>query len=328
MKISAVSVTLSSRDLLSMIDDFVEVEGLNIDKIDIADLISVSGTYKRGISIPFDISIGFGNVVNNVVNIKIMNVNVLNLSILSSIKNLALKKFMKDLSEYGISVDGDTVSVDLVMISRLIPYVYFRLESLKIKDKCIVANFEELIYAKNKETVKIEKKSETDGHVRIADKYTETREKLAGNVPDKYQKIFEYALMVPDIISLMYRLFKDKRVKIDVKIKVAAIMAYLASPIDIIPDFIPMIGKIDDVALAFFGLNAIMNEIPEEIIIQNWQGKENIIKTVREAVSYISVAVGSENVAKLIHALKKIFTAKGRKMNKEEEKNMKSEGQK
>jgi uncharacterized membrane protein YkvA (DUF1232 family) len=307
MKISAVSVTLSNQDLLSMIDDFVEVEGLQIDKIDMGDLLTISGSYRKFMNIPFQVKIGFGNVINNVVNVRIMNVNILKLNILSSIKNLAMKKFMKDLAEYGIIVDGENVAVDLVMISRMVPYVYFRLDSLKIVDKCLAANFEELIYAKNKEIVKIEKKSTEEPNIKIADKYTEKRGKLVGNVPDKYQKMFEYALMIPDIITLMYRLFKDKRVKLDIKIKVAAILAYLVSPIDIVPDFIPMVGKIDDVAIAFFGLNSIINDIPEEIILQNWQGKDNIIVTAREAVNYISVAVGSENVSKFLHALGKIF---------------------
>jgi uncharacterized membrane protein YkvA (DUF1232 family) len=307
MKISAVSVTLSSRDLLSMIDDFVEVEGLKIDKIDIGDLLTISGSYRKFMNIPFVVKIGFGNVINNVVNVRIMNVNILKLNILSSIKNLAMKRFMKDLSEYGVTVDGENVAVDLVMISRLVPYIYFRLDSLKIVDKGLVASFEELIYAKNKETVKIVKKASEEPNIKITDKYTEKRDRLVENVPDKYQKVFEYALMLPDIITLMYRLFKDKRVKLDIKIRVAAILAYLASPIDIMPDFIPMVGKVDDVAIAFFGLNSIINDIPEEIILQNWQGKDNIIVTAREAVNYISVAVGSENVSKLLHALGKIF---------------------
>lgn len=317
MKISAVSITLSSRDLMSMIEDFVEVEGLTIDKIDMGDLLTISGSYRKVINIPFEVKVGFGNVINNVVNVRIMNVNILKLNILSSIRNLAMKKFLKDMSEYGITVDGENVAVDLVMISRMVPYIYFRLSSLKIADKCLVANFEELIYAKNKETVKPEKKAPEEALVKISDRYTEARVKLVENVPDKYQRIFEYALMVPDIISLMYRLFRDKRVKLDVKIKVAAILAYLASPIDILPDFLPMIGKVDDVAIAFFGLNSIINDIPEEIIVQNWQGKENIIKTAREAVNYISVAVGSENVTKLIHALGKMFKREDRKSRHE-----------
>jgi len=84
-------------------------------------------------------------------------------------------------------------------------------------------------------------------------------------------------------------------------------LAYVASPIDIIPDFIPLIGHVDDVAIAFFGLNAIINEVPEEIILENWQGEDNIILIVREAVSYISKTVGSENVPKLANALKSII---------------------
>jgi uncharacterized membrane protein YkvA (DUF1232 family) len=317
MKISAVSITLSDRDLMSMVEDFVEVEGLTIDKIDLGDLLTISGSYRKIINIPFEVKVGFGNVINNVVNVRIMNVNIMKLKILSSIKNLAMKKFLKDMSEYGVTVDGENVAVDLVMISRMVPYIYFRLSSLKIVDKCLVANFEELIYAKNKETVKLEKKAPEEPGIKISDRYTEARDKLVENVPDKYQRIFEYALMVPDIITLMYRLFRDKRVRLDVKIKVAAIMAYLASPIDILPDFLPIVGKVDDVAIAFFGLNSIINDIPEEIIIQNWQGKENIIKTVREAVSYISVAVGSENVTTLVHALGKIFKREERKSRHE-----------
>ncbi|HSN58506.1 MAG TPA: hypothetical protein VLR72_03485, partial [Clostridiaceae bacterium] len=167
MKISAVSVTLSSRDLLSMVDDFIEVEGLKIDKIDMEDLITISGSYRKVINIPFEIKIGLGNVINNVVNVRIMNVNILKLNILSSIRNLAMKKFMKDLSEYGVTVDGENVAVDLVMISRLVPYIYFKLDSLSISEKCLVANFEELIYAKNKETVKIEKKADSAQNIKI-----------------------------------------------------------------------------------------------------------------------------------------------------------------
>ena len=88
---------------------------------------------------------------------------------------------------------------------------------------------------------------------------------------------------------------------------VAGVIAYLASPLDIIPDFIPLVGKIDDVAIAFFGLNAIINEVPKEIILQNWQGKEDVILLTREAVGNISGIVGSRNVGKLLLVVKNIF---------------------
>lgn len=106
------------------------------------------------------------------------------------------------------------------------------------------------------------------------DKYYNWRKKISARVPEKYKKIMEYAMFIPDITALLCRLYRDKRVKLGVKIKTAAIIAYLASPIDILPDFIPFIGQIDDIAIAFFGVNAIFNEVPENIILENWQGKK------------------------------------------------------
>jgi uncharacterized membrane protein YkvA (DUF1232 family) len=104
----------------------------------------------------------------------------------------------------------------------------------------------------------------------------------------------------------LWRLFKDKRVELKTKVLVGGIIAYIASPIDLLPDFIPMIGKIDDVAVVFFAMNKIINEVPEEVILANWTGKEDIIKIVKEAVAFISKLVGGQNVAKLLGYIKKL----------------------
>ena len=307
MKISTVKAILSEKDIMSIIDDFLEVDGLKIDKIEIKDLISISGSYSKGMIFPFDVKVGFGNVVNNVVNVKVFNFNLHKFKVFNIVKNIALRNFLKNFAEYGITVNNDIVIFDLAMISKLIPYVYFRLESIKIINETVEAEFEEFIYAKNKETVKFEIEPKSGIRKKIWDKYAKTRTKMVDKVPDKYQKIVEYAMMIPDIVALLWRLFKDKRVSFKAKMMVGGMLAYVVSPIDIIPDFIPLIGHIDDVAIAFFGLNSIINEVPEEIILENWQGEDNIILIVREAVSYISKVVGSENVPKLANAVKSII---------------------
>jgi uncharacterized membrane protein YkvA (DUF1232 family) len=307
MKISAVNVILTDNDLMSFVDDFMKVEGLKIDKIEIKELLSISGSYSKGIVIPFNVKIGFGNIVNNVINIKLFNVNVLKLNILNSIKNFALKTFLKNFSEYGIKAEKDNITLDLTMITRLIPYVYFRLESLRIVDEALEAKFEELIYAKNKEPVKVEKNPKPGIGRKIQAKYSKTRSEVVDHAPDKYKKILEYALMIPDIVALLWGIFKDKRVNFKAKMMVGGILLYIVSPLDIIPDFIPFIGQVDDVAIAFFGLNAIINEVPEEVVLENWHGKDNIILIVREAVSYISKAVGSQNVTKIMDIVKNII---------------------
>jgi uncharacterized membrane protein YkvA (DUF1232 family) len=58
--------------------------------------------------------------------------------------------------------------------------------------------------------------------------------------------------------------------------------AYLASPIDLIPDFIPGLGVVDDLVLAAFALDQILNRVPEECIQEHWDGDEDVLQIVRE----------------------------------------------
>ncbi len=303
MKITAVKAILTSQDLLGILKEYVVVDGLKFDKIEINELITIYGSYKKGITIPFKAQIGIGNIMENTVNLKIFNINVMKIGVLSSLKNLALKKSLKDFYDIGIKVDKDNIAVNLGAISKLIPYVYFKLDKINIKMDAIEVELEQVIYAKNKDTVKFEKnKKETKDFTK--DKYSKLRHKMKKKIPDKYEKLAEYAMIVPDIIALFYRLFRDKRIGIKNKLLIGGITAYLVSPIDILPDFIPFIGQIDDIAIAFFGLNTIINEVPENIILENWQGEKNIILTVKEGVKYISSIVGVKNVEKLVNFIK------------------------
>jgi uncharacterized membrane protein YkvA (DUF1232 family) len=319
MKVSEVKAVLTEEDLLSILKDFVEVEveGLTFTKVMIDDLIIIEGMYKKGVSVPFRAKVGIGNVYDNILNVKIFDINVAKIGILNGIKDITLRALLKDFAEYGIKAEKNYLEIDMNLISKLIPYVYFNLKSVKIEKGIIEADVKDIIYAENKETTKIKKKDKKNVDVRTKDGYYKFRKKLEGNVPKKYDKLLEYAMLIPDITALLYRLFRDKRVSMKVKMKVAGVAAYLASPIDIIPDFIPFIGRIDDVGVAFFGLNSIINDVPENIILENWQGEQDIIKLIREGVSYISKAVGSENVSKLIDFIKKI----GKKKEEDEEVN-------
>lgn len=318
MKITAVKAVLTSQDLLGILKEYVVVEGLKFDKIEINELITVYGSYKKGITIPFKAQVGIGNIIENTVNLKIFNINVMKIGVLSLVKNLALKTSLKDFYDIGIKVSKDNVAVNLGIISKLVPYVYFKLNKVNVKSDTVEVELEEVIYAKNKDTIKFEK-SKKEVKDFIKDKYSNLRQKVEEKVPDKYEKLAEYALIIPDIVVLFYRLFRDKRIGIKNKLLIGGITAYLASPIDILPDFIPFIGKIDDIAIAFFGLNTIINEVPENIILENWQGEEDIIFMVKEAVRYISQVVGVKNVDKLINFIKGFHSKKSNEENSKKE---------
>jgi uncharacterized membrane protein YkvA (DUF1232 family) len=91
----------------------------------------------------------------------------------------------------------------------------------------------------------------------------------------------EYLFLLPDFFILVCRLAVDDRVPHKKKVIAGAILAYLVLPIDIIPDFIPVIGYIDDLVLAVLGLNMILNDIDKQILLDNWSGKGNILQLLQ-----------------------------------------------
>ncbi|AZV55620.1 DUF1232 domain-containing protein [Clostridium sp. AWRP] len=310
MKVSFGKAILTEQDILGIVHEYVNIEGLNIENISINEIITIEGTYKSKISVNFQVNMGLGNINNNIINLKIFDVHVYKFKVFKNVKNIVLKRLLDDFSPYGVEVDRDTVRVDLNLAVKLIPYFNLKLKKVEILPRALEVEAEDIRYEEKKKFPNIEKKKRS---ILILDKYHKFRKEVVSKVPQKYEKIVEYAMLIPDIIMLFIRLFKDKRVKIKVKIMLSGVIAYLASPIDIIPDFIPFVGKIDDVALAFFALNSIIDEIPEEIIIENWQGEENIILVTREAVKYITKIIGSANVSKVLNQLGNVFKSSERK---------------
>ena len=95
-------------------------------------------------------------------------------------------------------------------------------------------------------------------------------------------RLKEYALFAPRLARLVARLMRDKRVPARQKAILVMMGVYLASPIDIIPDFIPGLGHVDDLILVAFALDQIINRVPEECVREHWDGDEDVLEVVRE----------------------------------------------
>jgi uncharacterized membrane protein YkvA (DUF1232 family) len=74
---------------------------------------------------------------------------------------------------------------------------------------------------------------------------------------------------------------RDKRVPSRVKATLFILAAYLASPIDIIPDFIPGIGQVDDLVLAAFALDQILNRVPDDVVREHWDGDDDVLEVIQ-----------------------------------------------
>ena len=321
MKVSSVKCKVSDLDMLNIIEEYVVVNGFKITKVEINEFITINGVYNKVVDIPFKAILGIGNIHNNIINIKIMNVYAGKLGIFTPVKNIVLKNILKDFSHNGLNMDKDTLVVDLNLITRSVPYIYFNLMAITPMNNALEIEIGEVVYAHNKETDSFGKKNnvEKTKYLKSEDVYSKARKRLNKKVDKKYTIILEYAMIIPDIIVLFWRLFRDKRVDIKIKLLIGGIIAYLASPIDIMLNFIPFVGQIDDIAIAFFGLQKIMNEVPIEIILENWQGEEDIVNKVNEAVDYIYKLVGGPNVAKIIGFLPSL----SQKTNDKEKDNIK-----
>ena len=85
----------------------------------------------------------------------------------------------------------------------------------------------------------------------------------------------EALLALPQLIVLLYRLLVDPVVPRNRKVVAWIVAAYVVSPIDLIPDFIPIVGQVDDILLIAFALDHLMKGTPEDVVAGHWPGTED-----------------------------------------------------
>ena len=97
-------------------------------------------------------------------------------------------------------------------------------------------------------------------------------------------RLKEYALLAPRLARLLARLMRDPRVPARNKAILVVTLGYLVSPIDIIPDVIPAVGQLDDLIIAAFALDHLLNRVPPEVLKDHWDGDEDVLEVVRNIV--------------------------------------------
>ncbi|MEA2001576.1 MAG: DUF1232 domain-containing protein [Actinomycetota bacterium] len=91
----------------------------------------------------------------------------------------------------------------------------------------------------------------------------------------------EAVLLVPNLAKLLARLLLDKRVPRMRRLAMTAVGAYVISPIDLIPDYIPVVGRVDDVLMLAFAVDFLLRESPPEVLDEHWDGSEDGLELVR-----------------------------------------------
>ena len=96
---------------------------------------------------------------------------------------------------------------------------------------------------------------------------------------------------LPDLVRLIARLVSDPMLPRAAKIALAAAMVYLASPLDLIPDFVPIVGYLDDLLLASLLVDGLLNWVDRGLVLKYWPGSPDSLERLARAARILAVWV-------------------------------------
>jgi uncharacterized membrane protein YkvA (DUF1232 family) len=98
--------------------------------------------------------------------------------------------------------------------------------------------------------------------------------------PDKAQ-LKEALRLLPDLLRLLRRLAADRTLPRGVRIRLGLLLAYLAIPIDLVPDFIPVLGYADDAIIVTVVLRSTVRRAGLDAVRRHWPGTDDGFTALR-----------------------------------------------
>ncbi len=80
--------------------------------------------------------------------------------------------------------------------------------------------------------------------------------------------------VVPDLVRMLRDIVRDPSSPVDVRLVLVGLLVWIVSPIDLIPEFIPVIGPLDDVLVAVVALRYVRRRIGVEAMRVRWRGSD------------------------------------------------------
>jgi uncharacterized membrane protein YkvA (DUF1232 family) len=87
--------------------------------------------------------------------------------------------------------------------------------------------------------------------------------------------------LLPDLVRLLHRLARDRTLPRGVRIRLWLLLAYLALPFDLVPDFIPVIGYADDAVIVALALRSVTRRAGPAALDRHWPGSPDGLAAVR-----------------------------------------------
>lgn len=90
---------------------------------------------------------------------------------------------------------------------------------------------------------------------------------------------------IPDLIALCRGLMRDPRVPTGSKLLLGGALVWIASPIDLVPEFIPVLGPLDDVIVVGLVLRHLVKRAGVEVVREHWRGDPRVLRAALRVVA-------------------------------------------
>jgi uncharacterized membrane protein YkvA (DUF1232 family) len=87
----------------------------------------------------------------------------------------------------------------------------------------------------------------------------------------------DLAAFLPDCVTMLRRLWRDPRVPTRARLAIGGAALWAISPIDLIPEFLPVIGPLDDVVVVALALRYAVRRVPREVVADAWPGSPRLL---------------------------------------------------
>ena len=97
----------------------------------------------------------------------------------------------------------------------------------------------------------------------------------------------DLALALPNLAKLVVRLLRHPQVPLRSKLLLAGLVAYIVSPLDLIPDSVPVVGFADELFLTVYALDHLLRAAGEEVVAELWDGPDDVLETVESILGAV-----------------------------------------
>lgn len=279
---SEVNLVIRPEDLLAMLQSAVDHPRAKItsivardDAIVVGADVHVMGTW--GIELAMRVHSFDSEVVR-------LRFEVIRPPLLKFPLKLVISTILESMLE-DLTVEGDVVSIPLSVVQAGASCT-FQLRDIRFTPRGIEVSLDQFSSV-NVAVNDTETRSEILEPVRMVDRsqeipveerggYRGLRERIerwGGSVlPERLRPLLRVVMLLPDYLVLLYGLLRENRVPVRMKAIIGALIAYILSPIDVIPDVIPVLGLGDDLLLTVIVFQLELVGLPNDVIRDHWHG--------------------------------------------------------